>query len=160
MNQFWFNSSTLSAAYMRQLTVWALAQIMACHLYGTKPLSEPMLTYIQLDPQKQNSVNFESKYKSYHSRKCIWKCCLRNSSHFVQGEMSSWWDDGLASKMSQPRCRATCFIVLYRPKHNWITGPWQISNCKIKIFLHIFYKWIYKQKLPESLMLWYWTIKI
>ena len=26
-----------------------LGQLMACHLFGAKPLSEPMLTYCQLD---------------------------------------------------------------------------------------------------------------
>ena len=31
---------------------------------------------------------FQSKYKTFHSRKCIWKCRLRNGGHFVQGKMS------------------------------------------------------------------------
>ena len=34
-----------SAAYMRQLIGPALAQIMACRLFGDKPLSKPMLGY-------------------------------------------------------------------------------------------------------------------
>ena len=46
-----FNSSPPSAAYMRQETGSALVQVMACRLFGTKPLSEPLLTYYyQLDP--------------------------------------------------------------------------------------------------------------
>ena len=32
-------------------------------------------------------MKFESKYKTFHSSKCIWKCHLRNGGHFVQGEM-------------------------------------------------------------------------
>ena len=44
------NSSPASAAYMRQWTGSALVQIMACRLFGTKPLSEPMLGCCQLDP--------------------------------------------------------------------------------------------------------------
>ena len=28
----------------------ALVQIMACHLFGSKPSSEPMVTYCSLDP--------------------------------------------------------------------------------------------------------------
>ena len=28
------------------------------------------------------------KYKTFYSRKCIWKCCLWNGGHFVHGEMS------------------------------------------------------------------------
>ena len=48
-----------------------LVQIMACCLFGTKPLSKP-------------------KYKTLHSWKCIWKHCLRHGGHFVQGEMSNF----------------------------------------------------------------------
>ena len=66
----------------------ALVQIMACHLFGAKPLSKPMLGYCQLNPKQQTSVKFQSKYKTFHSRKYIWKYCLRNGGHFVLGEMS------------------------------------------------------------------------
>ena len=31
---------------------------MACQLTGTKPLSEPMLEYCELDPQEQMSMKF------------------------------------------------------------------------------------------------------
>ena len=34
------------------------SQVMACYLFRTKPLSEPMLTFCQLDPQEQNSEKF------------------------------------------------------------------------------------------------------
>ena len=44
------NSSPPTAAYMRQWIVSALIQIMACGLFGTKPLSKLMLVYFQLDP--------------------------------------------------------------------------------------------------------------
>ena len=60
---------------------------MACRLAGAKPLSEPMLEYCQLGPYKQNSVKFLSKFRHFHSRKCIWKCRLRNGSHFVSASM-------------------------------------------------------------------------
>ena len=33
-------------------------------------------------------MKFKSKYKTFHSWKCIWKYRLRNGGHFVQGEMS------------------------------------------------------------------------
>ena len=35
-----------------------LVQIMACRLFGTKPLSKPMLGYCQFDPWEQASVKF------------------------------------------------------------------------------------------------------
>ena len=40
-------------AYMRQRIWSALVQIIACRLFGAKPLSKPMLGYCQLDPQGQ-----------------------------------------------------------------------------------------------------------
>ena len=44
------NSLGLSGAYMRHQRRPSLVQIMACRLFGTKPLSEPMLYYCQLNP--------------------------------------------------------------------------------------------------------------
>ena len=52
------NSSPFSATYMRQWTVWALVQIMACILFSTKPLSKPMLCYCQMDSYEQTSIKF------------------------------------------------------------------------------------------------------
>ena len=83
-----FNSSPLSAAFMRKWMGSALFQIMACCLFGTKPLSKPMLGYCQLEPKEQSSVKFKSKYKTFHSWKCTGKSCLRSSGHFVQGKMN------------------------------------------------------------------------
>ena len=56
------NSSPPSAAYMSRCIGSALVQIMACRLFGAKPLSEPVLSHSQLDPQEQTSVKFESKH--------------------------------------------------------------------------------------------------
>ena len=53
-----FNSSPPSAAYMRQCIGSALIEIMACRLFGTQPLSQPMLGYCQLDPCEQIRWNF------------------------------------------------------------------------------------------------------
>ena len=44
------NSCPPSADHMRQWFGSALVQIMVCRLFGTKPLSKPMLGYYQLDP--------------------------------------------------------------------------------------------------------------
>ena len=59
-----------------QWTGLALVQVMACHLFGTKPLPEPMLAYCQLDSWKQISVKFESKFYHFHSSNYIWDHCL------------------------------------------------------------------------------------
>ena len=81
------NSYPPSAAHMRQWPRSTLVQVMACRLFSTKPLPEPMLAFCLLDPYEQTSVKFESKYKNFLSWKCIWKCRLQNGGHFVQGEM-------------------------------------------------------------------------
>ena len=83
------NSSPPSATYMRRWTESSLIQIMACCLDGTKPLSEPMLTYCQSDPKEHISMKFYLKLKYFHSRKCIWACHLRNGGHFVSASMCS-----------------------------------------------------------------------
>ena len=44
-SHFQINSLRLSDACMRQYKILALLQIMACRLFGAKPLSEPMLLY-------------------------------------------------------------------------------------------------------------------
>ena len=43
-------SPPLSATYMGLWIRWALVKIMACRLFGAKPLSEPMLGFWQLEP--------------------------------------------------------------------------------------------------------------
>ena len=79
------NSSPLSAAYMRQWTRSSLVQVMACCLFGTKPLPETMLTYCQLDSWEHISVKFESEFYHFHSRKCSWKCRLPKWRPFCPG---------------------------------------------------------------------------
>ena len=49
---------------------------MAWRQFGAKPLTEPMLVYCSLDSWEQISVKLESEFYYFHSRKCIWNCCL------------------------------------------------------------------------------------
>ena len=56
-------SSPPGAAYMCQLIESALVQIMACRLFGAKPLSKPMLDYRQLDPWDKIQWNFNQTTK-------------------------------------------------------------------------------------------------
>ena len=88
---------------VHQWTGSALVQVMSCHLFGAKPLPEPMLTYCQLDSWEQISVKFESEFHHFHSRKCIWNCRLPKWQPFcsrgdeLTEQMStyqifwSWW---------------------------------------------------------------------
>ena len=68
---------------MCQYNIPTLLQIIACQLLGAKPLSEIILPYYQLDHKEHISVKFYLNFKSFHSRKCTWKCCLWNGGHFV-----------------------------------------------------------------------------
>ena len=77
------NSSPTSAAYMRQWIGSALVQIMACRLFGAKPLSKPMLGYCQLDSQEQTSW------------KCIWNIVcemtvILSRERWVKGEFDQY----------------------------------------------------------------------
>ena len=66
-----FNSSPICAAYMRQWTRSALVQVMACRLFGAKPLPKPMLHYCQLDSWERISVKFESKFYHFHLKNAL-----------------------------------------------------------------------------------------
>ena len=83
------NSSPSSAAYTHQSIRLALVKITARRLVSAKPLSEPMLKYYQFGPKEQTSVKFWSKYKTFHSRKCIWKYFLWKRAHCPRGDESS-----------------------------------------------------------------------
>ena len=86
----WINLPPPSASYMHQWTGSSLVQVMACRLFGTKPLPEPMLAYGQLNTWKQISVKFESEFCHLHSRKWIWKCfhLLPNTNYTT--DFSPW----------------------------------------------------------------------
>ena len=76
------NSLRPSDAYMRQQTRPSLVQI-----FGAKPLSEPMMTYCQLNHKEHISMKYYLKFRSFHSRNCIWNCRLWNGGHFVSVSM-------------------------------------------------------------------------
>ena len=89
------NSSPPSAAYMRQWTGSALVQVMACRLFGAKPLPEPMLFFVKWTPGNkfqwnlnQNSVIFiqENAFSLKENAFEIFVC--QYGGHFVQEGMS------------------------------------------------------------------------
>ena len=86
---------------LRRLTRSSLVQIMACRLFGAKPLPEPMVVYCQLDSWEQVSVKFESKFYHLHLIKCIWKGRLPKWRPFCPGVDESikvyWYNDNTKS---------------------------------------------------------------
>ena len=71
-----FNSLRPSDAYIHQNNIPPLVQIMACHLSGTKSLSEPMLPCCLSNPKEHISLKFCLEFKSFRLGKCIWKSRL------------------------------------------------------------------------------------
>ena len=65
--------------------VSALVKLLACWLFGAKPLPEPMQGYCQLDSWEQISVKFETEFYHFHSRKCLWNHCLLKWPPFCPG---------------------------------------------------------------------------
>ena len=91
------NSSPSSAAYMRQWIGSALVQIMACRLFGAKPLSKPMLAIINWNDRNKRKWYFNRssnisiqeialKMSFFPASMCKYYCC------FSQWSMS--WRDG------------------------------------------------------------------
>ena len=126
------NSSPPSATFMCQ-SMLSLVQVMACGLFGAKPLPEPMLAYCQLDSWEQISLIFESEFCHFHSRKCIWKCRLPIWQPFCPGgdELSpllSYFsmNDGHLWDSEVP--------LSINPTHIWVRGKQPyiiISNCRV-----------------------------
>ena len=74
-------------------------------------------------------MKFESKYKHIqNSRKCIWKCCLQNVSHFVQTSMCGAWKICL---------KDACKVMF-----------WNFKTSLMNFAVSYFYKFLY------SLILW------
>ena len=92
------NSSPPSAAYMCQWIGSALVQIMACRLFGDKPLSKPVLGFLSKGLLGTNFTEIWIEIQNFYSRKCIWKRHLRNSDHLSR---ERWVNtDWIASQQS------------------------------------------------------------
>ena len=92
----------------------SLVQIMGCHLVSAKSLSELMLNYYVLDPLEQTS-KFYLKFKHFHSRKCIWKYCLK-----------------MSTILSQSQCVKVSIIeVRAWMRHGWLIISWQKTGDRV-----------------------------
>ena len=69
-----------------QWTASSLVYVMACRLFGTKPLPQQTITYCHLDPGEQIQWKF-NKITMFFVKKMHLKCRLRNGSHFVSTSM-------------------------------------------------------------------------
>ena len=77
----------------------SLAQVMACCLFCTKPLPEPMMTWFNgPSGTKCSNIWIKIQKERIKSGQCIWECHLQNSSHFIQCAngyilicINHWW---------------------------------------------------------------------
>ena len=84
---------------------------MACRLVGAKPLSETMLDYCQLDAYEQTSVKFDLKFIHFQTRKCIWKCRLKNGGDFAPADNIVPNFYSLASGQCEGNSKNVFFII-------------------------------------------------
>ena len=112
---------------MRQWTRSALIQVMARRLFGAKPLPEPMLNYCQLDSWEQISVEFESEFYQFHSRKCIWNCRLAKWRSFCPGckWVNNWYLEHYSWNILC--CLLNMFMMLCQRWIRWCLGITQQS---------------------------------
>ena len=75
---------------MRQWFASAMVQIMACRLFGAKPLFKPMLGYFQLDPKEQNSVKFYSNEKKVIHENASEKIVCEMAAILSRGRWVKW----------------------------------------------------------------------
>ena len=73
-----------------------------------------MLEYRQLDPKKQTSVTFYSKFKYLHSRKCIWNRRLRETRPFCP------WGDELKILFTQYTCASLWWQLVLNTANLWV----------------------------------------
>ena len=89
---------------------------MACRLFGTEPLPEPMRAHYQMDPWEITYMwlKFKSKYEKHFWRNCIWKCCLQIIRHLVFRAMD-WYVFLVISLIcsSSQKLSYLLYLVLY-----------------------------------------------
>ena len=69
-----FNSLKPSDTYMRLYNISTLLQILACRLFGAKPLTESMLPYYQLNPNEHPSeILFKVQKFSFKEMSVKWR---------------------------------------------------------------------------------------
>ena len=56
---------------------------MVCRLLRAKPLPEPIMILCRSEPVEYISIRFSFIFNHFQSKKCIWKCCLKNLRYFV-----------------------------------------------------------------------------
>ena len=86
------NSSPPSATYMHQCIRLALVKIIACHLFGTKPLSKPMLCLLSIGPLGTNFSEILLKIQNFSFMKMHLKILSAKWQPFCPGgDKLTYW---------------------------------------------------------------------
>ena len=92
---------------MRQWTKPALHRVMACRMFGAKPLPRPRLAYCQLDSWGQFQLNWNTNSIVFIQENIFGIVVCQNGGHFAQGEI-------MAMKVS-PLCPRLSGLVMGLP---------------------------------------------
>ena len=107
-----------NTAYMRRHLRTSLVQIMVCHLFCAKPLSEPMLEHCQLDPWEQIAMKSSLKFKHFHSKNAFENVICK-----------------LVAILSRPEC-----VNSYYFRHNITCTTYMYDSCgSIHFLWHLFH---------------------
>ena len=125
----------------------SLVHKMACALIGTKP--KPMLLLWQSDPREQTSVKYQSDFKHFHSRKCIWNVICNTAAFCYCLHLLTLWV--LKPKYSR-WCRPIPWMLMF-----WLLASPGLWTAMV-LTLHdkrvlIFYKKQFKLFIPNH----YWA---
>ena len=111
-----------SAAFMRQWTWSSLVPVMACRLFGAKPLPAPMLAYIQLDSREHNSVKGRVRIRKSKSDE-KWNDRFVNDAYGVilhrccTSKLCSWKCQILHNRCAMKRERWVSYAFLRKLTH-------------------------------------------
>ena len=88
-------------------------------------------------------MKFESKYKTFRSRKCIWKCHLQNGIYFVSASMSQYCSWVLhVRSLCTPNCGfCSSSSTLLKDYYNWDLNE-NIYNDKFMLIMTSVKLWL------------------
>ena len=78
-------------------------------------------------------MKFQSKYKTFHSRKCIWRYRLRNGGHFVHRPR---WQQHNENRLIRNIQQCYCWMFLVNLFSSWGTFSNVITECSLSIYFH------------------------
>ena len=92
-NAIYRHNGSIAVPHSIEYIGQTLVQVMACRLFGVKPLPEPLLIYCKtLANTFQWKVN--QNIKIFNSWNCIWKCRPQNGGHIAKSSMcwGGWYN--------------------------------------------------------------------